>query len=125
MSDLQIFLILSGIVLTTLAAGYVCLLPKAQTQAIAATSGVQEVVLMVKAGYSPDVVVVQRGYPVRFKFTRQENEPCSERVLFPDFNKNVWLPEYKEVIVEFTPKEPGEYSFHCHRRRIRGTLIVE
>jgi plastocyanin domain-containing protein len=112
-------------VLTTLAVGYVSLLPKAQTQAIAGTSGVQEVVLMVKGGYSPDVVVVQHGYAVRCKFTRQENEPCSERVLFPDFNKNVWLPEYKEVILEFTPKEPGEYSFHCHRRVIRGTLIVE
>ena len=125
MSDLQIFLILSGIVLTTLAAGYVCLLPRAQNQATVGASGVQEVVLIVKGGYSPSVVVVQHGYPVRFKFTRQESAGCSERVLFPDFNKNVSLPEYKEVMLEFTPKEPGEYSFHCQRRMIRGTLIVE
>ncbi len=125
MSDLQIFLILSGIVLTTLAAGYVCLLPKAQTQATAGASAVQEVVVMVKDGYSPDVVVVQHGYPVRFKFTRQESAACSERVLFPDFDRNASLPKDKEVTLEFTPETAGEFGFHCQMGVIRGTLIVE
>lgn len=95
MSDLQIFLILSGVVLTALAV------------------------------YSPDRVVVQQGCPVRFTFTRQESGVCSERVLFPDFNKHVSFPEYEQTTLEFTPTEPGKYDFHCHMGMLHGTLIIK
>ena len=125
MSDLQIFLILAGIVLTTVAAGYVCLLPETQTHATASASAVQDVSVIVKGGYSPDLVVVQQGRPVRFKFTRQESAICSERVLFPDFNKDISLPENEPTVVEFTPAEPGAYDFHCQMGMLQGTLIVK
>ena len=108
MSELQIFLILSGIVLTTLAAGYVCLALKTQTGRTSGNSGVQEVSVVVKGGYSPDIVVVQQGRPTRSTFTRQESAEYSERILFPDFNKDPSLPEYEQTKLEFTPTEPGE-----------------
>jgi plastocyanin domain-containing protein len=125
MSDLQIFVILSGIVLTILIAWYFWFAPKAQTRATVSESGAQEVVVTVKGGYSPDVIVVQRGRPVRFTFTRQESAACSERVLFPDFNKNAALPEGEQVTLEFTPEKPGEYGFQCQMGMLRGKLIVE
>jgi plastocyanin domain-containing protein len=65
MSDLQIFVILSGIVLTTLFTGYLCFAPKSQTYATIGVSGTQEVAVTVKNGYSPDVIIVLRGSPVR------------------------------------------------------------
>lgn len=125
MSDLQVFLVLSSIVLTTLALGYVCLALTTQFRATVRKSAVQEVAVTVKGGYSPNRVVVQQGRLVRFSFTRQESAICSERVLFPDFNKDISLPENEPTVVEFTPAEPGAYDFHCQMGMLHGTLIVK
>src|SRR3990172_4472681 len=108
MSELQIFAILSGIVLTILIAWYFWFAPKAQTRAAISESGAQEIAVTVKGGYTPDVIVVQKGRPVRLTFTRQESAACSERALFPDFNKNAALPEGEQVTLEFTPEKTGE-----------------
>ncbi|MFQ6092839.1 MAG: cupredoxin domain-containing protein [bacterium] len=88
-------------------------------------SGVQEIGVRVKGGYSPDVIVVEHGKPVRINFYRQETVDCSERVLFPDFNKSALLTPYETVAVEFTPEKPGEYEFTCGMGMLRGKLIVE
>ena len=125
MSDLEIFVILSGIVLTVLIGWYFWFAPKAQTRAAVGESGAQEVAVTVKGGYTPDVIVVQKGRPVRLTFTRQESSACSEQVLFPDFNKNAALPEGEQVTLEFTPDKPGEYGFQCQMGMLRGKLIVE
>ena len=125
MSNPQILVILLGIALTVLIAWYFWFTPKAQTRAAIGESGAQEVAVTVKGGYTPDVIVVQKGRPVRLTFTRQESAACSERVLFPDFNKNAALPEGEQVTLEFTPDKPGEYGFQCQMGMLRGKLIVE
>ena len=125
MSNLQIFAILSGIVLTVLIAWYFWFAPKAQTRVAVAESGAQEVAITVKGGYTPDVIVVQKGRPVRLTFTRQESSACSGKVLFPDFNQNALLPEGEQVTLEFTPDKAGEYGFQCQMGMLRGKLIVE
>ena len=125
MSSLQIFVILAGIALTVLIAWYFWFAPKAQTRAAVREAGTQEVAITVKGGYAPDVIVVQKGHLVRLTFTRQESAVCSERVLFPDFNKNAALPEGEQVTLEFTPDKPGEYGFQCQMGMLRGKLIVE
>jgi plastocyanin domain-containing protein len=94
-------------------------------KASCAGSVAQEVAITVKGGYTPDVIVVKAGQPVRLRFTRQESAACSERVLFPDFNQNALLPEGQEVTLEFTPDKPGEYGFQCQMGMLRGKLIVE
>jgi plastocyanin domain-containing protein len=88
-------------------------------------AGAQEVAVTVKGGYTPDVIVVQKGRLVRFTFTRQESAACSEKVLFPDFNQGALLPEGEQVTLEFTPEKPGEYGFQCQMGMLRGKLIVE
>jgi plastocyanin domain-containing protein len=125
MSNLQIFVILSGIVMTILIAWYFWFAPKAQTRVAMSESGAQEVSITVKGGYTPDVIVVQKGRPVRLTFTRQESASCSEKVLFPDFNQNALLPEGEQVTLEFTPDKAGEYGFQCQMGMLRGKLIVE
>jgi plastocyanin domain-containing protein len=125
MSNLQIFVILSGFVMTILIAWYFWFAPKVQTRVAVSASGAQEVAVTVKGGYTPDVIVVQKGRPVRLTFTRQESSACSEKVLFPDFNQNALLPEGEQVTLEFTPDKAGEFGFQCQMGMLRGKLIVE
>lgn len=101
-------------------------LVKAKGVKAALTSGgYQEQMVLVKGGYTPDVIVVERGKPVRLNFVRQESASCSEMVLFPAFNKSAKLPEGETVPVEFLPKDAGEYDFQCQMGMLRGKLIVE
>jgi plastocyanin domain-containing protein len=89
------------------------------------SGGYQEQMVLVKGGYTPDVIVIEAGKPVRLNFVRQESASCSEMVLIPAFNKSARLPEGETVPVEFFPKEPGEYEFACPMGMFRGKLIVE
>jgi len=101
-------------------------LKKAKGVRAAATSGgYQEAMILVKGGYTPDVIVVEHGKPVRLNFRREESAVCSEMVLFPTFNKSAKLPEGQVVPVEFLPEKPGEYEFACQMGMLRGKLIVE
>jgi plastocyanin domain-containing protein len=121
----QIIVTLAGIALSIFIAWFFWLAPKGQTRATTAAGGIQEVAITVKGGYTPDVIVVKAGQPLRLHFTRRESAACSERVLFPDFNQNAMLPEGQEVTLEFTPEKTGEYGFQCQMGMFRGKLIVE
>jgi plastocyanin domain-containing protein len=88
------------------------------------SSGFQEAMILVKGAYTPDVIVVEHGRPVRLTFRREETAACSEKVLFPDFNRSAELPEGELVPIEFTPQDPGEYDFSCGMGMLHGKLIV-
>ena len=88
-------------------------------------AGVQQIKVTVKGGYSPDVIVVKQGTPVRLDFYRNETASCSEQVLFRDFDIARDLPAYKTTAVEFTPDKSGEFTFTCGMNMMRGKLIVE
>ncbi len=98
---------------------------KTGTRAALASSGYQEAMVLVKGGYTPDVIVVERGKPVRLNFLREESASCSEMVVLADFNKSAKLPEGQTVPIEFLPDKAGEYEFTCQMGMFRGQLIVE
>ena len=79
----------------------------------------------VKGGYSPDVIVVKQGAPVRLNFYRDETSSCSEQVVFGDFGIAKELPAFKTTPIEFTPEKTGEFTFACGMNMLRGKLIVE
>ena len=91
----------------------------------AQSGGVQSALIVVKGGYTPDTIVVERGRPVRLVFRREESALCSERVVLPAFDKSAVLPEGEEVAVEFIATEPGEYPFSCQMGMLRGRIVVE
>jgi plastocyanin domain-containing protein len=95
------------------------------TRAAVTSGGYQEQMVLVKGGYTPDVIVVEAGKPVRLNFVRQESASCSEMVLLPAFNKSARLPEGQTVPIEFLPKDRGEFEFSCQMGMFRGKLIVE
>jgi plastocyanin domain-containing protein len=97
----------------------------AGTKAAVTSGGYQEAMILVKGGYTPDIVVVEHGRPVRLNFRREETVACSEMVLLPDFGRSARLPEGEVVAVEFLPERPGEYEFSCQMGMLRGKLVVE
>ncbi len=125
MSSTQLIVTALGVALSIFIAWFFWFAPKGKTRAEAGAGGVQEVAVIVKGGYTPDIIVVKAGQPVRLHFTRQESSSCSEKVLFPDFNQSALLPEGQEVTLEFTPEKPGEYGFQCQMGMLRGKLVVE
>jgi Cu+-exporting ATPase len=86
---------------------------------------VQEIRVTVKGGYSPDLIRVRQGVPLRIVFDRQESGECTSRVVFPDFAVNRALPAYATTTVEFTPGESGQFGFACGMNMVHGTLEVE
>src|SRR5688500_4838605 len=99
--------------------------PRKAVAATATLAGVQEIQVTVKGGYSPDVIVVKKGHPVRLDFYRDETASCSEQVVFGDFGIARDLPAYKTTSIEFTPEKTGEFPFTCGMNMMRGRVIVE
>ncbi|CAN5509245.1 cupredoxin domain-containing protein [soil metagenome] len=98
-----------------------------EREAVEATTadGVQQIRVTVRGGYSPDVIVVKQGRPVRLDFYRDETASCSEQVVFGDFGIARDLPAFKTTPVEFTPDKAGEFTWTCGMRMLRGKLVVE
>jgi plastocyanin domain-containing protein len=101
------------------------LVKKPGVRATRASSGYQEALILVKGGYTPDVIIVEKGRPVRLTFVRTESAACSEMVLLPDFQKSTKLPEGETVAVEFLPDRAGEFEFQCQMGMLRGKVIAE
>ncbi len=99
--------------------------PKERVSASVRESGVQEIKVTVKGGYSPDVIVVRQGSPVRLNFYRDETASCSEEIVFGDFGIARQLPAFKTTSIEFTPEKIGEFTFTCGMNMMRGKLVVE
>ena len=121
----KIFVTIFGLAAIAFIAWFFWLSKKTGTRAALTSSGYQEAMVLVKGGYTPDVIVVERGKPVRLSFLREESASCSEMVVFADFNKSAKLPEGQTVPVEFMPDKAGEYEFACQMGMFRGKLIVE
>src|SRR4030065_674830 len=121
----QILVTLGGLAAIALIVWFFWMVKRPGVKVGLSSSGYQEAMVLVKGGYTPDVIVVQRGKPVRLNFVRAESASCSEMVLFPDFNKSARLPEGETVPVEFMPDRTGEFEFQCQMGMLRGKLIVE
>ena len=124
MDTTEIIVVIGGIGLIALVLWYFF----GEREATAATvndAGVQEIDVTVKGGYSPDVIVVDRGRPVRLNFRREETSSCSEQVVLGDFGIARDLPAIKTTPVEFTPEKSGEFPFTCGMNMLHGKLIVQ
>jgi Cu+-exporting ATPase len=86
---------------------------------------VQEVGIRVKGGYSPDLIRVREGVPLRLVFDRQESGDCTERVVFPDFRVSKSLPAFSKTAVELVPDRSGRFPFACGMNMVHGELLVQ
>jgi plastocyanin domain-containing protein len=84
-----------------------------------------EVVITVDGGYSPALVRVKAGRPVRLVFDRKDTSSCSEEVVFPDFGIRKFLPTGERTPIVITPKAPGRYEFMCGMSMLHGAVVAE
>lgn len=96
-------------------------LPAARAQTV---DGVQEVQVMVRGGYQPRSIAVDRGRRVRLVFDRQEDNPCTEEVVLGAFGIRRHLPAFTKTAIEFTPDKPGDFDFACGMGMLHGRLVV-
>ena len=84
--------------------------------------GIQEAVVTVNDyGYSPAVVVVQRGVEVKIKFNTEQLNSCNNVVAFPEFNGQMDLEKQTE-----TPLLPADqdFTFQCWMGMLHGYVKV-
>ena len=99
-----------------------------RSQAPAATAApgqVAEFTIRVEGGYAPNAIAVARGARVRLTFDRQEDNPCSEEVVIPDFGIRADLPAFASTVVEFTANAAGTHQFACGMGMLRGSIVVK
>jgi len=120
----QLIVTVFGVLLIIFVNWYFFFSKRKETSVSLTEQKVQEVKIIVKGGYSPDVIVVKKGIPVRLNFYRDETADCSDTIVFGDFGIRKPLPAYRTTPVEFTPQKEGEYIFTCGMGMLRGKLIV-
>jgi plastocyanin domain-containing protein len=124
MTSLQIVVTLVGIAAIVWVNWYFFLTTQRPVAAAASGTGPQLVRIVVEGGYSPSVVTVEAGRPVRLEFERRESSGCTEEVVVPDFGIRTFLPAHQITPVQFTPVKPGTYEFTCGMGMVRGRLIA-
>ena len=121
----QIFVTVGGLAIVGFVAWFFWLKRTPGVKASVVSDGYQEVMVLVKGGYTPDTIRVVTGHPVRLLFRREETAACSEQVVLADYGKSAPLPTGTVVPIEFMPGDPGEHEFTCQMGMLRGRIIVE
>ena len=121
----NVLILIAGVAAIAWVNWYFFMAPKAAVAAKTPTNGSQEVNITVEGGYSPSVVRVKKGVPVRLVFDRKEKSPCSDEVVISDFGVRRFLRPFEQTVVEFTPAEAGSYEFTCGMGMLRGRIEVE
>ena len=90
MTLVEILVTAAGVLLAALLAWFF-FGPKATGRATD-RGGIQEVEVTVRGGYTPSVIRVREGVPLRVVFDRREGGECTSEVVFPDFRVRRTLP---------------------------------
>jgi plastocyanin domain-containing protein len=124
MDTTQILVTLVGIGLAAFVIWYFFFGKRETKAATMNDSGIQEVAITVKGGYSPDVIEVVKNKLVRLKFYRDETSSCSEELVFSEFKLRRDLPAFETTVIDITPTKAGTFEFTCGMNMLRGKLVV-
>lgn len=85
-------------------------------------NGQQVVDIVVNRGYHPGAIVARAGVPLRIVFRRDDQDACSERVVFssPHFDRRLAMTG--ATTIELPAQPPGEVRFTCGMGRYRGHI---
>lgn len=74
-------------------------------------------------GYSPNVLFVKKGIPVRWIINVKQMSGCTDEIILPEYNIKKTL-QYGENIIEFTPDRLGDIKFSCWMKMVWGKFVV-
>lgn len=80
--------------------------------------------IVVKGGYSPEVIVLEKGKTAKINFIRKDPTSCLEEVVLGDFKVRKYLPLNQKVTIELTPQKSGEFMYSCGMNMYHGKIIV-
>jgi len=125
MDSTEIVVTVVGLALILYIIWYFFLSTREAVSAVSSSSGIQEVDITVKGGYTPDVIEVEQGKPVQLNFFRDEEASCSEELVFPEFHIRRDLPAHQTTLIEILPEKTGTFEFTCGMHMLRGKLVVK
>ena len=85
-------------------------------------NGQQVVEVTVHAGYHPDAIVARAGIPLRLVFRRDDDDVCSERVVFSGPRLDRRLASAGATTIDLPAQPPGDMRFTCGMGRYRGHI---
>ena len=89
-------------------------------------SGRQVVEITVRAGYRPGEIVARAGVPLRIIFLREDDDVCTERVVFSAPRLERRLAPTGVTIIDLPAQPSGDVRFTCGMGRYRGHIeLVE
>lgn len=81
--------------------------------------------ITVDGGYSPEVISLQKGKPVKLVFFRKDPSSCLEEIVLGDFHIRKHLPLNQKTTIEITPQKTGEFGYSCGMGMFHGKIIVK
>lgn len=89
-------------------------------------SGRQVVEITVRAGYRPGEILAWAGLPLRIVFRREDDDVCTERVVFSAPRLERRLALTGTTTIDLPGQPPGDIRFTCGMGRYRGHIeLVE
>ena len=85
-------------------------------------NGYQVVDVTVRAGYHPAAIVARAGVPLRLVFRRDDDDACTERVVFSTPRLDRRLAPSGTTTIDLPAQPPGEIRFTCGMGRYRGRI---
>ncbi len=85
-------------------------------------SGHQIVEVTVRGRYRPGAILARAGVPLRMVFRREDDDPCSERVVFSAPRLDRRLAPTGTTTIDLPAQPPGEIRFTCAMGRYRGHI---
>lgn len=82
----------------------------------------QVIEVLVSGGYHPDVIEAHADRPIRLIFRREDDNACSDRVVFSRPRVDRYLAPRSLTVVDLPPAAGGSIRFTCGMGRYRGRI---
>jgi Cu+-exporting ATPase len=80
--------------------------------------------LVVRSGYRPDTLRLPSDTPMTIAVDRQEDSPCSERLIIPDLGIDAQLAPFATTTVELPALPTGDYDISCGMGMLHGRILA-
>jgi plastocyanin domain-containing protein len=77
------------------------------------------------SGYSPRLISVKKGIPVKLTLTSNDVYSCALSFILPEFGIKTFLASTDQKTFTFTPTRTGRFNFTCSMGMYTGVLEVK